>query len=49
MNVFEAGERIVDELGGPIMFILECGNRNNITVPKQRQASNDGRQYPRND
>jgi hypothetical protein len=33
MNDFEAWERIVDELGGPIMYILECGKRNNITLP----------------
>jgi hypothetical protein len=33
MNNFEAWERIVDELGGPIMYILECGKRNNITLP----------------
>ena len=35
MNVFEAGERIVDELGGPIMFILECGKRKILLCPTE--------------
>jgi hypothetical protein len=49
MNVFEVWERIVDELGGAIMFILECGKRNNITLPNRDRLLLNGRQYPRND
>ena len=49
MKVFEAWERIVDELGGPIMYILECGNRKNITLPNRDRLLLNGRQFPRND
>ena len=49
MNVYEAWERIVDELGSPIMFILECGKRNNITLPNRDRLLLNGRQHQRKD
>jgi hypothetical protein len=40
MNDFEAWERIVDELGDPIIYILECGKRYNITLPNRDRRLN---------